>query len=112
MRPIFEKLIRLQKVLTKKGVELWKIELSSDHFFLEQNPFKNSKYGKAYRMLKEKYPNFYMFWEIKNDRYTGRLLAGTIVNKEDIDTFISELLRSEEFKELEDIRDEIEKEEV
>jgi transcription termination factor NusB len=59
-------------------------------------------------MLKEKYPNFYMFWEIKNDRYTGRLLAGTLVNKEDIDDFISELLKSEEFMEFEDIKEEIE----
>ena len=57
MKIIFEKPVKLQKVVTRKGVELWKIEISPNHFFLEQNPFKNSKYGRAYRMLKEKYPS-------------------------------------------------------
>jgi len=108
MRKIFEREIKLQKVLTKTGVELWKIELAPNHFFLEQNPFKESKYGKAYRMLKEKYPAFYMFWEIKENRYTGRLLMGTIVEKEDIDALITEWLQSEEFKKYEDIPEEIE----
>ncbi len=109
MKVLFEKPVKLQKVLTKKGVELWKIELSPDHFFLEQNPFKNSKYGKAYRMLKEKYPFFYMFWEIENNQYTGRLLMGTIVDKGDIDALITNLVKSEEYKEFEDVMDEIEK---
>jgi REP element-mobilizing transposase RayT len=108
MKVLFERPIKLQKVITKKGVELWKIELSPDHFFLEQNPFKNSKYGRAYRMLKEKYPAFYMFWEIENNQYTGRLLMGTIVEKSDIDALITDLLRSEEYKNYEDIREEIE----
>lgn len=107
MRKLFEKDIKLQKVVTKSGVELWKIELSPDHFFLEQNPFKNSKYGKAYRMLKEKYPAFYMFWEIKNNRYTGSILMGTIVQKSDVDSLIADLVQSEEFKKYEDIADEI-----
>ena len=108
MRKIFEKEIKLQKVLTKTGVELWKIELTPNHFFLEQNPFKESKYGKAYRMLKEKYPAFYMFWEIKENRYTGRLLMGTIVEKSDVDALITEWLQNEEFKKYEDISEEIE----
>ena len=111
MKTIFEKPIKLQKVITKKGVELWKIELSPDHFFLEQNPFKNSKYGRAYRMLKEKYPFFYMFWEIENNQYTGRLLMGTIVDKGDIDRLITDLVHSEEYKSYEDIREEIEPQE-
>ncbi|MEO2153584.1 MAG: hypothetical protein GXN97_03640 [Aquificae bacterium] len=111
MKVLFEKPIKLQKVITKKGVELWKIEISPNHFFLEQNPFKNSRYGKAYRLLKEKYPFFYMFWEIENNQYTGRLLMGTIVEKEDIDRFITDLLQSAEYKKLEDIRDEIEEQE-
>jgi len=110
MKVLFEKSVKLQKVITKKGVELWKIELSPTHFFLEQNPFKDSKYGRAYRMLKQKYPAFYMFWEIENNQYTGKLLMGTIVEKEDIDRFISEVLQSEEYKNYEDIREEIESE--
>ncbi len=108
MKVLFEKTTKLQKVITKKGVELWKIELSPNHFFIEQNPFKDSKYGRAYRMLKQKYPAFYMFWEIENNQYTGKLLMGTIVEKEDIDKFISEVLQSEEYKKYEDIREEIE----
>jgi len=108
MKVLFERPIKLQKVITKKGVELWKIELAPNHFFLEQNPFKNSKYGRAYRMLKEKYPAFYMFWEIENDQYTGKLLMGTLVDKNAIDDVITDLLRSEEYKKFEDIREEIE----
>jgi hypothetical protein len=108
MKVVFEKPIKLQKVITKKGVELWKIEVAPNHFFLEQNPFKASKYGKAYRMLKEKYPSFYMFWEIENDRYTGRMLLATITDKETMDQVITDLIQSEEFKQYKDIEEEIE----
>ena len=108
MKTIFERPLKLQKVITKKGVELWKIELSPNHFFLEQNPFKDSKYGRAYRMLKQRYPFFYMFWEIENNQYTGRLLVGTIVEKEDIDKLIADLVHSEEYKQYEDVKEDIE----
>jgi len=108
MKEIFEKPIKLKKVLTKKGVELWKIEVSPDHFFLEQNPFKDSKYGRAYRMLKQKYPAFYIFWEIENNQYTGRLLMGTIVDKADVDELITDILQSEEYKNYKDVMEEIE----
>ena len=108
MKKIFEKDIKLQKVITRKGVELWKIEVSPNHFFLEQNPFKDSKYGRAYRLLKQKYPFFYMFWEIENNQYTGRLLMGTIVDKKDIDQLITDLVHSEEYKQYEDVMEEIE----
>jgi REP element-mobilizing transposase RayT len=111
MKIIFEKPVKLQKVVTRKGVELWKIEISPNHFFLEQNPFKNSKYGRAYRMLKEKYPAFYMFWEIENNQYTGRLLLGTIVDKGDVDVLITDIISSEEYKKYEDIKEEIEPQE-
>ncbi|MEO2065744.1 MAG: hypothetical protein ABGX17_04495, partial [Desulfurobacteriaceae bacterium] len=77
--------LRLQKVVTKTGVELWRIVVAPNHFFLEQNPTKPSKYGTAYREIKKIYPDFYMFWEIKNDEYTGKLLTGTFLEKEDID---------------------------
>ncbi|NPB05416.1 MAG: hypothetical protein GXO08_03445 [Aquificae bacterium] len=111
MKVIFEKPIKLQKVITKKGVELWKIEITPNHFFLEQNPFKDSKYGRAYRLLKQKYPFFYMFWEIENNQYTGRLLMGTIVEKSDVDKLITDLVQSEEYKQYEDIMEEIEAQE-
>jgi hypothetical protein len=100
--------ITLELVKTKKGAILHKINVSKDHFFLEQNPLKNSKYGVAYRAIKEKFPEFYMFWEIKNNRYTGRLLTAAFLEKEDIDEFIVDLLKSDEFKKYEDIKEEIE----
>lgn len=99
--------LRLQKVVTKSGVELWRIVISPSHFFLEQNPEKPSKYGVAYKELKKLYPDFYMFWEIKDNKYTGRLLTGTFLEKEDIDKFISSVLKNENYKEYEDFRDEI-----
>ncbi|SNZ10400.1 hypothetical protein SAMN06265182_1860 [Persephonella hydrogeniphila] len=101
--------VEVELVKTKSGAILYKITLSDNHFFLEQNPLKDSKYGFAYRKLKEKYPEFYMFWEIKNNRYTGKLLTGIFLEKEDIDRFITDILQSEEFKQYEDIKEEIEK---
>ncbi|WP_457640699.1 DUF7132 family protein [Persephonella sp.] len=101
--------IEVELVKTKTGAILYKINVSDNHFFLEQNPLKDSKYGVAYRKLKEKYPEFYMFWEIKNNRYTGKLLTGIFLEKEDIDRFITDVLQSEEFKQYEDLREELEK---
>ncbi|NPA54489.1 MAG: hypothetical protein GXO21_07470 [Aquificae bacterium] len=100
--------LKLDLVKTKSGAILYKITLGPKHFFLEQNYLKDSKYGIAYRKIKEKYPEFYMFWEIKDNQYTGRLLAGAILEKKDIDEFIIGILKSEEFKKHEDIREEIE----
>ncbi|MEO2069688.1 MAG: hypothetical protein ABGX27_09315 [Desulfurobacteriaceae bacterium] len=100
--------IQLQKVITRKGVELIKIEIDPNHFFLEQNPEKPSKYGVAYKELKKLYPDFYMFWEIKDNKYTGRLLTGTFLEKEDIDKFIDSVLQNENYKNYNDERDEIE----
>ncbi len=100
--------IRLQKVVTKTGVELYRIVVAPNHFFLEQNPKKPSKYGVAYSQIKKIYPEFYMFWEIKNDKYTGRLLTATFLDREDIDKFIDRILKSDDYKSYEDIRDEIE----
>ncbi|WP_297455680.1 hypothetical protein [Persephonella sp.] len=109
MEPIKQWDIELELVKTKTGALLYKINVADNHFFLEQNPLKDSKYGVAYRKLKEKYPEFYMFWEIKNNRYTGRLLTGTFLEKEDIDRFITDVLQSEEYKQFEDVKEEIEK---
>ncbi len=99
----------LEVVKTKSGALLYKINVSENHFYLEQNPLKDSKYGVAYRMLKQKYPEFYMFWEIKDNEYTGKLLTGVFLEKEDIDVFISDVLKSETYKDYEDIKEGIEK---
>ncbi|WP_457636151.1 DUF7132 family protein [Persephonella sp.] len=101
--------IEVELVKTKTGALLYRINLTDNHFFLEQNPLKDSKYGVAYRKIKEIYPEFYMFWEIKNNRYTGKLLTGTFLEKDDIDKFIVNILQNEEFKQYEDIKEDIEK---
>ncbi|WP_456464806.1 DUF7132 family protein [Persephonella sp.] len=101
--------IEVELVKTKTGALLYRINLTDNHFFLEQNPLKDSKYGVAYRKIKEIYPEFYMFWEIKNNRYTGKVLTGTFLEKDDIDKFIVNILQNEEFKQYEDIKEEIEK---
>ncbi len=98
MKALEEKDIKLKKVLTKTGAELLVIEISPQHFFIEQNYKKKSKYGIAYKQLKERYPQFFMFWEIRNNRYTGRLLLGTMAEKEEIDRFITSILQDEEYK--------------
>ena len=108
MRVLEERNIKLKKVLTKSGSELYLIEISPDHFFIEQNYKKPSKYGIAYKKLKEKYPDFFMFWEIKNDNYTGRLLLGTFAQKGEIDEFITSVLHDEEYKNYPFERDELE----
>ncbi|NPA12996.1 MAG: hypothetical protein GXO45_03300 [Aquificae bacterium] len=99
--------IQLELVKTKKGALLYKITVADNHFFLEQNPLKDSKYGVAYRKLKEKFPEFYMFWEIKDNRYTGRLLTGIFLEKGDIDSFITQLIQSDDYKSYDDFREEI-----
>ncbi len=93
--------VLVELVKTKKGAILYKINLEDNLFFLEQNPLKDSKYGVAYRMLKEKFPEFYMFWEIKDDAYTGRSLTARISNKRELDEFIETLVGGE-FKNYED----------
>jgi hypothetical protein len=107
MRVKESKELRLQKVVTKTGVELWRIVVSPNLFYLEQNPTKPSKYGVAYRELKKLYPDFFMFWEIKNNKYTGRLLTGSFLDRDDIDRFIDDLLKNQEYKTYEDVKDEI-----
>ena len=109
METIKEWDIKFELVKTKKGALLHKITISDNHFFLEQNPLKDSKYGVAYRKLKNMYPEFYMFWEIKNNKYTGRLLTGVILEKSDIDVFLSDILKDENYKTFEDVKEEIEK---
>ena len=94
--------IKLDIVKTKKGILLYKINVGNNHFFLKQNPLKDSKYGVAYRKIKEVYPEFYMFWEIKNNKYTGRLLTGVILERDAIDKFISDILKDDVYKTYEE----------
>jgi len=93
--------VLVELVKTKSGAILYKINLDENHFFLEQNPLKDSKYGVAYRHLKLKFPEFYMFWEIKDDNYTGRVLTARICDKKELDEFI-EMLIGGEFKNYQD----------
>ncbi len=103
--------VKLKLVKTKTGALLYVIDYG-DGFFIEQNPLKDSKYGVAYRKLKQLYEDMYMFWEIKNNRYTGRMLLGFFLKKQQIDPFITQIAHSEEFLKFEDIKDEEEKEEI
>ncbi len=98
----------LQTIITKDGELLYKIVRSEDHFFLEQNPAKKSRYGVAYRKLKEQNPRFVMFWEIKENEYTGKMLLANMLGKKEIDRFLISLLGSDEFLKYEDIKDELE----
>jgi len=105
--------VKLQLVKTKRGSILYRILVNENWFFLEQNPLKNSKYGFAYRNIKEKFPEFFMFWEIKDNKYTKRLLVTSFLEKKEIDEFITSLLnkvQEEEFKNLEDKSEEETKE--
>ncbi len=48
-----------------------------------------------------------MFWEIKNNHYTGKLLAGgAFLEKKEIDEFATLLAKSEDFKRFEEAREE------
>ena len=100
--------VKVKLVKTKRGAVLHMIELEPGHFYLEQNPLKDSKYGVAYRRIKENFPEFYMFWEIRNNRYTGKLLAGAFLEKSEIDEFVALLAKTEDFKKFEEILEEIE----
>ncbi|NPA22015.1 MAG: hypothetical protein GXN92_00315 [Candidatus Micrarchaeota archaeon] len=104
--------VKLKLVKTRRGAILYVIELAPDHFFIEQNPLKNSKYGQAYRKLKSQYEEFYMFWEIRNNRYTGTLLVGAFLRKHEIDPFITMISQSDEFLKYPDEKDEEERDEV
>jgi len=103
MKTLDEKILKWKIVETKSGAKLIVIEESPDHFWIEQNPFKDSKYGVAYRELKKLYPDLYLFWEIKNGKFTGKLKVEMITNKRTMDRFIESLLNSREFMEYEDI---------
>ncbi|GAB6044965.1 hypothetical protein JCM11957_05630 [Caminibacter profundus] len=97
MKTLKEWSVLIELVKTKTGSFLYKINLDENHYFLEQNPLKDSKYGVAYRELKQKLPEFYMFWEIKDENYTGRVLTARISDKNELDEFIENLI-GDQFK--------------
>lgn len=76
MRVIKEWNVKIKLVRTKRGAILHMIELKPGHFFLEQNPLKPSKYGEAYRKIKQNFPEFYFFWEIRIINILEKSLPG------------------------------------
>ncbi len=94
MRVIFDKTIFFEEVETKSGAILKRIVLGKNHFLLEQNPLKESKYGKMYRKIKAKKLDFYMFWEIKDDEFTGKVLVAEICTIKDLDDVLENFLKS------------------
>ncbi|NPA38560.1 MAG: hypothetical protein GXN99_02070 [Candidatus Nanohaloarchaeota archaeon] len=102
MEVLEERDVKLQLVRTKKGSLLYRILISEEEgwFFLEQNPLKESKYGYAYRSIKSRFPDFYMFWEFKRRHYTGKILLSSFLKKPEIDPFVSLLLTEEQLVEF------------
>jgi len=81
------------------------IEESPNHFWLEQNPLKESKYWIAYKLLKNIYPDLYLFWEIKDWKFTGKLKIELTSNKKTMDQIIQDIIKSETFKNYKDIEE-------
>ncbi|NPA42683.1 MAG: hypothetical protein GXO27_01460 [Chlorobi bacterium] len=103
MKVLAEKILKWKIVETKTGAKLIVIEEDPNHYWIEQNPLKESKYGVAYRELKKLYPDIYLFWEIKDGDFTGRLKVEMITGKKTMDRFIESLLGNKEFLGYEDI---------
>ena len=106
MKTLSEKICKLKIVETKTGAklilqDLWDIK------YLEQNPLKDSKYGIAYRKLKQIYPDLYMFWELKNNEFTWNLKLEIITDKKWIDWLIDSILSDEDYKKYEDLNPEV-----
>ncbi len=94
MKILYSKPIFFQEVETKNGAILKRIVLSPNYFLLEQNPLKDSKYGKLYRNIKAKNEDFYMFWEIKDDEFSGKVLIAEICKIEDLDEVLEKFVKS------------------
>ena len=78
-------------------IDMWNVQ------YLEQNPLKDSKYGIAYRKLKQMYPDLYMFWEIKNWEFTGNLKLELVTSKKEMDVLIDSILQDKSYKDYEDV---------
>ena len=103
MKILTSKHCKWEIVETKSGAKLIKIQMSPHHFWLEQNPLKDSKYWIAYRQLKAIYPDIYMFWEIKDWEYTWKLKLEINTDKKTMDEVIKSLLGNEDFMQYEDV---------
>ena len=101
MKTLSEKNCKLKIVETKTWAKLLLQDLW-DVKYLEQNPLKDSKYGIAYRKLKQIYPDLYMFWELKNNEFTWNLKLEIITDKKWIDFLIDSILSDQEYKNYED----------
>lgn len=101
MKTLSEKNCKLKIVETKTWAKLLLQDLW-DVKYLEQNPLKDSKYGIAYRKLKQIYPDLYMFWELKNNEFTWNLKLEIITDKKWIDSLIDSILSDQEYKNYED----------
>lgn len=106
MKTLTEKKCKIKIVETKTGAKLILQDLW-DVWYLEQNPLKDSKYWIAYRKLKQIYPDLYMFWELKNWEFTGRLKLEVITDKQGIDELIDTILKDEEYKAYKDVNPEM-----
>lgn len=106
MKTLSEKKCLFKIVETKTWAKLILQDLW-DVKYLEQNPLKDSKYGIAYRKLKQVYPDLYMFWELKNNEFTGKLKLEIITDKKGIDSLIDSILSDEDYKNYEDVNPEV-----
>lgn len=94
MRVLYKKPIVFEEVETKSKAILKRIVIDENHFFLEQNPLKDSKYGRMYRKIKAKKPDFYLFWEIKDDEFTGKNIIAEVIESKDLEIVLEKFLKS------------------
>ena len=94
MRVLYKKPVFFEEVETKSGAILKRIVINENHFFLEQNPLKESSYGKMYREIKAKNPNFYLFWEIMDNEFTGEVIVAEILKSEDLYKVLEKKLKN------------------
>ncbi len=105
MKVLFEKNLTLKLIETKSGAKLLMLEEEPNHFWLEQNPLKDSKYWVAYRLLKKQYPDLYMFWELKDGQFTWNIKLEVITDKKWIDKLITDVLHSSDYASYEDYQE-------
>jgi hypothetical protein len=103
MKTLSEKNCKFKIVETKTWAKLLMLDMWNVQY-LEQNPLKDSKYGIAYRKLKQVYPDMYMFWEIKNGEFTWNIKLEIVTNKKEIDSLIDSILKDDSYKKYEDIK--------
>ena len=94
MKVLYKKPIVFEEVETKSGAILKKIVIDENHFLLEQNPLKDSKYGNMYRKIKSKNPNFYLFWEIMDNEFTGEVIVAELMSSDNLYEILEKKLKS------------------